>query len=105
MISSEPDDLFTLRTLFWIGSYRVSFLRLHPLFSFLTSSSHSQAAINEASALTKINAALKQEKEEYVYRSYLGLGQYNIILSEVSDSPNTPVGKDLPSARSASLSF
>ena len=51
-----------------------------------------QAAINEANALTKINAALKQEKEEYVYRSYLGLGQFHVILSEISDSPSTPVG-------------
>ncbi|KAJ1430982.1 vesicle coat complex COPI, epsilon subunit [Ochromonadaceae sp. CCMP2298] len=71
-MSSEPDDLFTLRTLFWLGSY--------------------QAAINEANALVKLNGVLKVEKEEYVYRSYLGLGQYHIILSEVADSPNTPVG-------------
>ena len=54
----------------------------------------SQAAINEANALTKVNAALRQEKEEYVYRSYLGLGQYHVIVGEISDSPNTPVGEN-----------
>jgi coatomer protein complex subunit epsilon len=27
-----------------------------------------------------------------VYRSYLGLGQYHIILGEVTSNPNTPVG-------------
>lgn len=53
-----------------------------------------QAAINEANALTKVNAALRQEKEEYVYRSYLGLGQYHVIVGEISDSPNTPVGEN-----------
>lgn len=72
MNSGEPDELFTLRTLFWLGSF--------------------QAAINEANALTKVSAALRQEKEEYVYRSYLGLGQYHVIVGEISDSPNTPVG-------------
>lgn len=55
----------------------------------------SQAAINEANALTKVSAALRQEKEEYVYRSYLGLGQYHVIVGEISDSPNTPVGEEI----------
>ncbi len=35
---------------------------------------------------------LKDEKDEYVYRSFIGLGQYNIVLSEVSDSSSTPIG-------------
>lgn len=69
---SEPDELFTLRTLFWLGSY--------------------QAAINEANSLTRINPSLKSEKDEFIYRSYLGLGQPNIVLSEIVENPNTPVG-------------
>ena len=52
-----------------------------------------QAAINEANALTKISPALKTEKDEYIYRSYLGLGQYHVILSEINENPNTSVGQ------------
>eukprot|EP01038_Epipyxis_sp_PR26KG_P008293 gene8293-11223_t len=69
---NEPDELFTLRTLYWLGSY--------------------QAAINEAHSLNKIPASLVQEKEEFVYRSYLSLGQYHIILGEIKDGSNVPIG-------------
>lgn len=51
-----------------------------------------QAAINEANVLVKVNPALKPEKDEYLYRSYLGVGQYNIILNEVKDNAVTPIG-------------
>lgn len=51
-----------------------------------------QAAINEANALVKVSPALKPEKDEYLYRSYLGVGQYNIILNEVKDNSATPIG-------------
>ncbi len=53
-----------------------------------------QAAINEGNGLHKLSAALVSEKEEYVYRCYLALGQYQIILSEIKDnSPKTTVGE------------
>eukprot|EP01040_Poterioochromonas_malhamensis_P015033 gene15033-16749_t len=70
---AETDELFTLRSLYWIGNY--------------------QGAINEANGLHKVKPNLKDEKDEYVYRSFIGLGQYNIVLSEVSDSSSTPIGK------------
>jgi len=69
---SEPDELFTVRTFFWLGSY--------------------QAAINEATSNKRIPATLIGEKEEYIYRSFLALGQYNVITSEIKEKPNTSVG-------------
>ena len=51
-----------------------------------------QLAINEASSITRINDGLKIEKETFVYRSYVALGQYNVVLDEVSDDGNTATG-------------
>jgi coatomer subunit epsilon len=45
-----------------------------------------KAAINEANGLKKIPKALAEEKEELVYRCYLGLGQYHIIINEVKST-------------------
>jgi coatomer protein complex subunit epsilon len=66
----EPDELYTLRNLFWLGNY--------------------QLAINETNNM-RLPANLVTEKEEYVYRSYLALGQYQMILSEIKDTENVPV--------------
>jgi coatomer protein complex subunit epsilon len=64
-MQSEPDELYTLRNLFWLGNY--------------------QMAINEASKLNRIQSKLLLERDEYVYRSYLGLGQFNIVLNEIAE--------------------
>lgn len=60
---SEPDDLFTLRNHFWLGSY--------------------QLAIAEGSGLGRLPDSLRVERDEFIYRSYLALGQYSIVLGEV----------------------
>lgn len=60
---SEPDDLFTLRNHFWLGSY--------------------QLAIAEGSGLGRLPEALRVERDEFIYRSYLALGQFSIVLGEV----------------------
>lgn len=60
---SEPDDLFTLRNHYWLGSY--------------------QLAIAEGSGLGRLPEALRVERDEFIYRSYLALGQYSIVLGEV----------------------
>lgn len=60
---SEPDDLFTLRNHFWLGSY--------------------QLAIAEGSGLGRLPESLRVERDEFIYRSYLALGQYSIVLEEV----------------------
>jgi coatomer protein complex subunit epsilon len=67
----DPDELYTLRNLFWLGNY--------------------QLAINEGNGLHRIPANLVTEKEEFIYRSYLAMGQYDMILSEIRDSATTPV--------------
>jgi coatomer protein complex subunit epsilon len=67
---AEPDELYTLRNLFWLGSF--------------------QLAINEGNSL-RLPANLVTEKEEYVYRSYLALGQFHIILGEIKDTASTPI--------------
>ena len=50
-----------------------------------------QLAINEANGLNRLPSHLTTEKEEYVYRSYLALGQHHIILNEIKDGTNTPI--------------
>lgn len=60
---SEPDDLFTLRNHFWLGSY--------------------QLAIAEGSGLGRLPDSLRIERDEFIYRSYVALGQYSIVLNEV----------------------
>lgn len=69
-MSVDPDELYTLRNLFWLGHY--------------------QLVINESNGLGRLNNALTIEKDEYVYRSYLALGQYDILMSEIKDT--APLG-------------
>lgn len=68
---AEPDELFSLRNLFFLGSF--------------------QQAINEAARLTKLPPHLNTERDEFVYRSHIALRQYDLVLREISDDPNTPV--------------
>ena len=65
----EPDELYTLRNLFWLGNY--------------------QLAINEANGIRgSLSVPLGNEKKEFLYRSYLALGQYDIVTSEIAaDAP------------------
>ena len=69
---TEPDELYTLRNLFWNGCY--------------------QSAINESNGLRRVPPHLVVEKTEYLYRSYLALKQYDIVLGEISDEADTPQG-------------
>jgi len=63
---AEPDELYTLRNLFWLGSF--------------------QKAISEGGQLNnRLSDELKVERDEFVYRSYLGQGQFAIVISEVED--------------------
>lgn len=64
--TGAPDELYTLRNLFWLGNY--------------------QLAINEANSLNRLPKSLIATKEEFVYRSYIGLGQYDIVINEVKES-------------------
>jgi hypothetical protein len=42
-----------------------------------------QKAISEGSSLSRLSEAHKIEAKEFVYRAYVALGQYNIVLGEV----------------------
>jgi coatomer protein complex subunit epsilon len=64
----EPDELYVLRNNFWLGNY--------------------QRAITEGSSLSRLSEALKIEAKEFVYRSYIALGQFNIVIDEIADDPS-----------------
>jgi coatomer subunit epsilon len=61
----DPDELYTLRNLFWLGLY--------------------QQAINEGNSLSRITQALNTEKTELIMRSYVALGQHDMVQAEVTD--------------------
>lgn len=92
---TSPDELYTLRNLFWLGNYQVQFSQF---FVFLFPKSL-QAAISEANSLNRIPKQWVSQRDEYVYRSYLGLGQYDIVIGEIQDNAST----DLKSLRLLAL--
>ena len=49
-----------------------------------------QRAITEGSGLSRLSEALKIEAKEFVYRSFVAIGQYNIVMDEISDDSSTP---------------
>lgn len=67
MASLEPDELYTLRAQYWLGHY--------------------QMAIDEARSVARrpMSPALKAEREEFLARAYIALGQYNKVTSQ--DTP------------------
>jgi len=73
-MSEEPtvDELYEVRNNFMLGGY--------------------QTAINEASSLHTASDALALEKDCFVFRSYLGQGNYQFVLDELraEDTPSQP---------------
>lgn len=92
---SESDELFTLRTYFWLGNYQVTSM-LENIEKYSDLSCHVQGVINEANGMTKLKSSLVSEKDEWVYRAYIGQGQYGIVIGEVADNSSTPIGLFLP---------
>ena len=66
---TEPDELYTLRAQFWLGHY--------------------QLALDEGKSIMRrpMSPALKAEREEFMVRSQLALGQYDRVISSSADSP------------------
>lgn len=66
---TEPDELYTLRAQFWLGHY--------------------QLALEEGKSIMRrpMSPALKAEREEFMVRSQLALGQYDRVISSSADSP------------------
>jgi len=60
------DDFFELRNLFFLGNF--------------------QAAINEGTSLTLDDAAAKRQRDFFLYRSYVELGDCQIVLDELKAS-------------------
>lgn len=48
-----------------------------------------QAALSEANSLDRLPESLKQEKLEFVYRSHIGLKDYDVPLREIKDGAPT----------------
>lgn len=67
---SGPDALFTLRNNFYLGAY--------------------QAAINE-SDVGGLSESEAVEKDVIVYRSYIALGSYQLVIDEITSSAATPL--------------
>lgn len=64
---SEPDELYTLRAQYWLGHYNL--------------------AIQEAKSVARrpMSPTLKAEREEFLSRSYIALGQYDKVT--VTETP------------------
>jgi Coatomer epsilon subunit len=65
----QPDELYTLRTQFWLGHYAM--------------------ALQEAKQMGRRPLALplKVEREEFVLRCYIALHQYDKCLVSATDGP------------------
>ncbi|XP_049386058.1 coatomer subunit epsilon-1-like isoform X1 [Solanum stenotomum] len=70
MASTGPDPLFGLRNNFYIGAY--------------------QAAINN-SDVPNLSSDDAVERDTLVYRSYIALGSYQLVINEIDDSAATPL--------------
>ncbi|GAY33835.1 hypothetical protein CUMW_008210 [Citrus unshiu] len=68
--AAAPDHLFNLRNNFYLGAY--------------------QAAINN-SDLTNLPPDDAVERDCLVYRSYIALGSYQLVISEIDESAATPL--------------
>jgi len=68
---TEPDELYTLRAQYWLGHY--------------------QLAVEEARSVARrpMSPALKAEREEFLARAHIALGQYDKVAGSASaaDSP------------------
>lgn len=65
---AEPDELYTLRAQFWLGHY--------------------QMALDEAKSIMRrpMSPDLKQEREEFVARCYIGMKDYDRVISNTSSA-------------------
>ncbi|XP_027184981.1 coatomer subunit epsilon-1-like [Coffea eugenioides] len=70
MAAGAPDPLFALRNNFYLGAY--------------------QAAINN-SDVPNLSSEEAVERDSLVYRSYIALGSYQLVINEIDSSAATPL--------------
>nr|CAG4648784.1 EOG090X0A8E [Polyphemus pediculus] len=63
---NETDELFEVRTQYYIGNY--------------------QSSINEAQKLKITSPDVQRERDIFIYRSYIALKKYGVVISEISGS-------------------
>ena len=68
---TDPDELYTLRNRFWLGNF--------------------SQAIAEGNSLNRLQEPLLTERDEFVYRSYIGLGQYGLVIGEIGEDAAIPL--------------
>ena len=69
---TEPDELYTLRAQYWLGHYGL--------------------AIEEAKSVVRppMSPDLKLEREEFLLRSQLALGQYDKVIAGAQEGGGRP---------------
>ncbi|PKI75239.1 coatomer subunit epsilon-1 [Punica granatum] len=70
-VSAGPDHLFNMRNYYYLGAY--------------------QAAINCSDSLSGLSPDESLEKDCLVFRSYIALGSYALVINEIDDSAPTPL--------------
>ncbi|KAI9913571.1 hypothetical protein PsorP6_006389 [Peronosclerospora sorghi] len=68
---AEPDELFTLKNQLWVGNY--------------------QNVLSEGTMLNHLGEALRNERDVYVYRAHLALGNFSLVLQSIPDTGTTPI--------------
>jgi len=68
---AEPDALYMLRNHFWVGDFN--------------------RAIKVGKKLRKLNEQNRIERDEFVFRSQVGLGQYEDVLQSIEEDDSTPL--------------
>lgn len=73
----DPDELYTLRAQFWLGHYQMCF--------------------DEGKAIARrpMSPHLKAEREEFVLRALLALGQYDKVISDSQGSDKSAGKKEM----------
>uniref|UniRef100_M4BC34 Coatomer subunit epsilon n=1 Tax=Hyaloperonospora arabidopsidis (strain Emoy2) TaxID=559515 RepID=M4BC34_HYAAE len=70
---AEPDELFTLKNQLWVGNYA--------------------NVLSEATLLNHLSQSLRNERDVYVYRAHLALGNVSLVLQSIPDTGSeTPIG-------------
>ena len=81
-----PDQLYTLKSLYWLGSYQVCstcvLVSASP-WTLGSSCLSAQPALSEAATLHPSEPSVVEARDVLVYRTYIALKQFSVVLGEV----------------------